>query len=186
MIQFSSAVQALMQEPVIETFTMIRMGDYRSTDYFRNITLSNGEVFLSDGRIINVDPPTMTTSVDRAQYNIVLADPSFEFAAIVDNYVGLPVTIRIGFINDGLPLTTEADTIIAYKGYVDNAAYLVETAELGEVAFKVTCSSPMMNLDKIKTFYTSKEALLDIDPKDTSFEQVYEGSGQISLKWGRV
>jgi len=36
-----------------------------------------------------------------------------------------------------------------------------------------------------KPFYTSKDALVDLDPDDNSFDHVYEGSGQIRLKWGK-
>jgi hypothetical protein len=72
-----------------------------------------------------------------------------------------------------------------YKGFIDNVAYATDTSEAGENLFRITCASPMAALDMAKPFYTSKDALVDLDPDDNSFDHVYEGSGQIRLKWGK-
>jgi len=185
MITLSPNLQALLSQPSIEVFSMVRIGNNRYTDFYRNITLSNDETFQTGGPIFSLEPFRLTTVVDKATYTLNMSDPTFEFGALYENYVGLPVAVRIGVVNAGAPLTNIADTILVYKGFIDNVAYATDTSEVGENLFRITCASPMAALDMAKPFYTSKDALVDLDPDDNSFDHVYEGSGQIRLKWGK-
>jgi hypothetical protein len=188
MISFSLNVRNLLQQPTIETFYMIDFDGYRTTNYFAPITLSNGEVYNNDGRLYEVDPPQLSTTVDRELYKISFADPDFYFGTLIDQgIVGAPVTVRIGFVDPltKQPLTAVSDTVVSYKGRVDNGAYSIKTEDVGEALFVLTCASPMANLDAIRSLSTTKDALKTISPSDTSFDQIYEGSGQVELKWGK-
>jgi hypothetical protein len=189
MIQLSDNVRLILSEPTVRMFTMVSVGDYKVTDYFNSITLNNGDYFLSDGRLLGIDPPAMTTSVDRQQYKISFADDDNFFGAMFEEvgYSGLPTFVRVGLLDpySGLPRTDVNDTIMIYKGRMDNGGYSFNTESVGDATFTVNCTSPMGALDLIKTFYTTKDAYLNSYPEDTSFSQVYEGSGQITLKWGK-
>jgi hypothetical protein len=188
MITFSATITAAMQLPSVEAFYLVDFNGYRSTTHFVDVTLSDGSVYLADNRLIQIDPPRMSTTVDREIYKIALADPDMTFGTQAEEgIVGKPISVRLGVVNQatGLPYTNVADTILVYKGAVDNGSYEIDTAEIGSAIFNISCSSPMADLDMTKALLTAKTALANIDPSDTSFSQVYEGSGQIQLKWGK-
>lgn len=185
MIILNDTIRDILNQPVIESFSMVELGNYKTTDYFGNINLSDGRVFVNDGKLLSVEPPHLSTVVDRAIYKISFADPNYDFAAEHDNYTGMQASVRLGFIQDEMPLLQVENTFLLYQGQVDFAAYNISTEDNGETVFVVECASPMANLDLVRTFYTSKENMRMLSPGDTSFDQVYEGSGQISLKWGK-
>jgi hypothetical protein len=188
MITFSNTVKQLLAAPTIEAFYLVDFNNYKTTNYFSNITLSDGSTYENDGRLMQVDPPQLSTSVDRELYKITFADPDFSFGPLVDTgIVGSPVSVRIGFVNQEtkLPYTNIQDTVLVYKGKVDNGAYSISTQDTGEATFVLTCASPLADLDSVRALYTSRDALRSVSPNDTSFDQIYEGAGQVELKWGK-
>lgn len=194
MIQFSANIQTVLSQMPIETFYMLRVSNingtaiYSSTDYFMNVTLSNGYVYTADSLLLSVDPPQLSSTVDREQYKIVLSDPSFSQASIIENnIVGKYLETRIGFINQttGLPYLTASDTLIVYKGRIDSAGYVIDSGEIGESKLQITGSSPISNLDQKNGIYLSKETIRNANGNDSSCDQIYEGSGALMLKWGK-
>ena len=93
-----------------------------------------------------------------------------------------------GFVNPTtkLPELNLNDTILIYSGTIDGTGYSINTAEIGNSILNVTCSSPMGDLDFRRPIYTTKDSMRSRDPSDTSCDQIYEGSGQLQLKWGKV
>jgi hypothetical protein len=188
MIEFSSTIISLLQNPSVDAFYMVRIYAYYTTSHFNNITLSNGETYVADGRIVQVDPPKLSATVDRELYKVTLADPDYTLgAAAQSGLVGKEFEVRIGFINPSTnaPYTQLANTILAYKGLVDSIAYNIGTGNVNEAILSVTGSSPMSDLDLTRSFYTSKEYIRTLNTNDTCFDQIYEGSGPVQLKWGR-
>jgi hypothetical protein len=188
MIKFSNNISVLLQNPAIEAFYCITVGSYRTTSFYSNITLSNGEVFESDGRLVSVDTPRISTVVDREIFKIVLTDADYVLGAqFQSGLVGANFEVRILLINpvNNSPYTNLADTILAYKGIVDNIAYSLQTSGVGETALAISGSSPMNDLDLTRNFYTSREYIKTKYPDDTCFDQIYEGSGPVNLKWGK-
>lgn len=188
MITFSNNIQNVLQQPTIESFYLVDIDGYKTTSFYTNITLSNNEVFLADGRLLEVDPPKLSTSVDRELYQISFADPDMFFGGPAETaLVGRPVTVRLGFVDQTTkqPYLNINDTVIIYKGFVDSGAYDLSLEDNGSSVFSVSCASPMANLDMVRTLLTSRESLANIDVNDTSFNSVYQGSGQIRLKWGK-
>jgi hypothetical protein len=194
MIQFSANIQTVLSQMPIETFYMLRVSNtngtaiYSSTDYFMNITLSNGYTYTADSLLFSVDPPQLSSTVDREQYKIVLADHSFSQASIIENnIVGKYLETRIGFINQttGLPYLTASDTLIVYKGRIDSAGYVIDSGEIGESKLQITGSSPISNLDQKNGIYLSKEMIRNANGNDSSCDQIYEGSGVLMFKWGK-
>lgn len=191
MIQFSEKVKQILSQPTIEAFYLVDVdsGLYRTTSFFRDITLSNGVTFSNDGRLLSVDPPQLSSTVDREIYKISIADPDFNSGDSADRgLIGKLVEVRIGFVNQAtnLPETNIVDTVLVYRGKIDGTSYIVNTNTIGEAVLNVTCSSPMADLDLRKPIYTTKDAARSREPSDTSCDQIYEGSGQLTLKWGKV
>lgn len=191
MISFNAKVIDLLSQPSIEAFYLVEIElptVYRTTSFFSDLTLDDGNTYYNDGRLLTVDPPKLSATVDREQYKITFADTDMYFGQYLNSgLVGTRVSVRVGFVDTltNMPLLQMANTILVYKGRVDNGAYGISTDEAGDCVFVLTCSSPMGDLDLVKTMMTSKDALRNIDPSDNSFEQIYEGVGQIELKWGK-
>ena len=189
MISLSPRIIALLSQPVIEPFYMVQIdGNTRLTTYAANIGLSDGTVY-TPGDLISLDPPKMSSSVDRETYKISIADPNMEYGAMFEEgMVGVDVEVRVGFIDQktGLPETGVSNTFLIYKGAVDGLSYQINIEEVGESVAVITCSSPMANLDMAKPFHTSKDFIRNLNPEDSSFDQIYEGAGPVQLKWGKT
>jgi hypothetical protein len=145
--------------------------------------------YFSDATLVTIDPPQMSTNVDREQYKITLADPMLEkMTSVRNNLVGKVLEGRLGFVNHytGTPYLEIADCPIVYKGRIDGASYLIKTNEFGESILQITGSSPMRNLDMKKSLFISRDFVRQRDATDSSCDQIYEGSGAITLKWGKI
>jgi hypothetical protein len=187
MIVLSETISEILRQPSVESFNLITVGTYYATDYVHDLTV-DGHLFTADGKLMAVDAPRLSTVVDRAVYKASFADPSVIFGSYVDDgIVGVNFEVRVGLINSsGAPLTDLADTILAYKGKVDSAAYSNNMDTVGEVVLELTGASPVANLDMVSDFHTSKNFIKDINAADTCFDQIYEGSGAITLRWGKA
>jgi hypothetical protein len=198
---FSSTIKSVLSFDNIEGFYLLRVTDidgsviFSSTTHYADITLSNNNTYFSDGLILSVDPPQLTSTVDREQYKIVLVDPTFSQASKLDTtLLGKVLETRIGFINNisiggtpiGQPFTNIDDTFVLYRGRVDSVAYEIDANELGEVKMVITGASPLVNLDQKNGVYISREVIRANNGSDTCCDEVYQGSGVITLKWGKV
>lgn len=193
MIELTSVQQSVLSESNFNFFYAVRIdlpthSRYFST-YFDTVTIG-GNLYDSNSAILSVEPPKISTSVDREEFNITMADVNFVQGIAAENgIVGSDVEVRLVLISGstGLPITNLADTIIIYKGQVDSVSYLINTADTGEAVFKISCASPMAKLDMSKPYYSSKTFVKEkVSSNDNSFDQLYQGSGSIRLKWGKV
>jgi hypothetical protein len=190
MITFTNTVIEILSNPSLEAFYVVEIGNnlYRITSYQRDITLSNGKTYISDGRLLGVDPPQLSSTVDREVYKILLSDPEFISGLDIESsFVGQFAEVRLCFVNPitGQPEVDIENTALIYRGTVDSAAYSIDTSIIGDVTLSISCSSPMYDLDLIKPVYLSKDYIRGLDSADNSCDQVYQGSGQLSLKWGK-
>lgn len=199
MITFSSNISELLSKNTVELFYLIRISEYfkvlntisdlRATTFYEDITLSNGEVYKSDGTIISIAPPKFESTVDKSSFELILADPGItSMTNLEKNLIGNDLEISVGFVNieTDTPLLNKADTLLIYKGYIDNFSYKIITKELGEVLLSITGSSPMVNLDQKRQYHLNKEFVRSKFPSDSCCDQINEGSGVIVLKWGKV
>ena len=150
--------------------------------------LINGTTYVASGNIMSLDPPQVTTSVDRELYKIVLSDPSFSEGAEADaNMIGFDAEVRMGFLNAStkLPMTNVSQTLLMYSGVIENVSYAIKSSEKGESLFQITCSSPLADLELKRAMYCSRDYVKGRHPDDTSCDQVYGGSGILQLKWGK-
>jgi len=186
-IKFSNTLKDFLSRSAVSGFYLISVGNTYMTNYFIDVTVG-GHVYVKDSPIVSVQPPQQTSSVDSQKYMIAFADPSFALGFMAEsNLVGMPVDVRICIINPdtGVPFTSELIQI--YKGKVSDAAYKVETGELGSAIFQLTCSSPMGNLDLTKNFLGNKSFIRErIDSTDAAFDQIYEGGSKVRVRWGKL
>jgi hypothetical protein len=194
MIKLTQTQINILNKPNIEAFycLQIKKGNTfkRLSTYFRDITLSDGRIFTANSKIAILDPPRISTQVDREQYSIGLTDPDFEFGFLSEQgLVGCPIEVLLVFINPdtNLPITNINDVLLMYRGQIDFTRYQIETQELGEVMYTINCASPIANLEATKAFYNSRSFMRNnINPSDSAFDHVYQGTGKIRLKWGRI
>lgn len=190
----SANLQGILNANHIELFYLLRIykqsgtSIVASTTYVRDLTMSNGITYAADDRLVNVDPPQLTTTVDREQYKITLADPDFSLGAHAETgLVGSIMETRIGFIEpvSGLPFSSIADTFVVYKGKVDSVGYTVNTSEFGEANIQIIGVSPMLSLEMKKGLFLSRDYIRQQNINDSCCDQIYEGSTAVVLKWGK-
>jgi hypothetical protein len=195
MILLSNTIKNIVELDRIKFFFLVSIGNRHYTSNPFNVTLSNGITYISDGGLTNVDPPTFSSTIDRSTYSVTFSDVSSELKSYFEEgATGDSFAVRIGFYNTldnetegvqvGNIFTQISNTILIYKGVVDTQSYALSFNN-GELAAKVEGSSPMADLDLVNPFYTNKDSMKQVSVDDTAFDKVFEGSGQIKLKWGK-
>lgn len=189
MIDFSPLARELLSQRSVEACTLVQIGLNRWTDAPVDLTTSDGAIYRRNSRLLSVQPPQQSSSVDSQNYVITFADPDFDFGSSAEEGVtGTPVEVKICLFNQttGAFETNVADLIVVYGGYVSGADYKVSLSEVGESVYQLTCTSPMSNLDLIKSYYGTKTFMrTKINPNDSTFDLVYEGGGKVRLRWGK-
>jgi len=195
MITFSPTVRQIIADGKAEVFffVFVKNGDgslFRaSTTHHTSFKAGDNINYVADDFIISADPPQQSSTVDREQYKLTLADPEFTTAAEAENgLVGKKVEVRLGFINpdNGKPLVQDmADTFIVYKGKVDGLSSSFDTVETGELLFVMSCASPMVSLDQSRGVYLSRDEIRSRTPTDSCCDKIYTGSSALTIKWGR-
>jgi hypothetical protein len=188
MLQISAPVSALLRGDAVEAFYLVGIDTFYRTSHSSDVNLL-GNLYESDGSVLSVDPPLLSSTVDRQLFKLTLTDVGIPLGSFAENGIlGLDVVVYVGFIDPstGVPYTSSNDYIKIYSGYVDGCSYSYSMGTVGERLFSVTCSTPMGDLDLKKPIYTSQNYLDKNNPGDTSFQQIYEGSGPIEIRWGRT
>jgi len=197
MIKLSDTVKQIIELDRIKFFFLVSIGNNKNyTSNSFDITMSNNVTYLSDGGLAGVDPPTFSSIVDRASYGIIFNDVNNELKSFFEQgAVGEKVSVRIGFFNTldeevngvsfGEILTNIDDTVLIYQGVIDGQTYNLDFNN-GAITAKIEGSSPMADLDLVKPFYSNKDSMKQRNANDTSFDKVFEGSGQLKLKWGKA
>lgn len=179
------------------SFFLVRIGTtYKSTTHTSQIVVG-GNTYVSDGLVLKIDPIRLTSTVDREQFSIIIVDPTFAMAGIIEpgtnpltstgSLTGISLGIDLGFIDisTGVPSVTSADYITIYSGTIDTWAYASDVANRGSVGFKITGTSPMNNLDQKQFIEISKQAIRAKNPADSCADNIYDGSLALTLRWGK-
>lgn len=203
MRKISTVIEKLINESNVMPFFLVSISDmnlYLTTLQY-DVTMSDGHTYLSDGGLIGVDPPRLSNVVDRESYKISISDTNFEYRTFLEQgAVGSLLVVTVGFLNASTediidsagnavghyePLTDFRDTVTAYKGIIDNHNYNIDFSN-NEVSLTIEGSSPLADLDLVRAMYTSKDQARRRNQADSSMDEVYKGSGEISLKWGKA
>jgi hypothetical protein len=197
MVSFSAIVAQLLELRRLRYFFLVSL---KGTDHYTtapyDLQMDNGAIYLCNAGLQSVEPPRISSTVDRASYKVSFADVQFLLKSYFETgATGDTVEVRIGFYNTlgvtisgvlpDAPFTQMANTVVMYKGVVDGQFYEIDLAG-GEAIAVIEGSSPMADLDLVRTLYTNNDSMRQLNAADTSFDKVYEGSGEIQLKWGKA
>jgi hypothetical protein len=196
MIILSPTVTAIINSNLMTFFYLVTLkNDMRFTSAPFDITMQDGHTYFADSGLIGVEPPRASSVVDRATYKIAFADPSQSFKDYFESgATGDDVIVRLGFFNT-LGYATDStapgaffrqleNTIIVYKGVVDSQTFNIDFGQ-GEITATIECSSPMADLDLIRSFFTNKDSMRTRNPNDTAFDQVFDDASEVQYKWGK-
>ncbi len=183
MIPISPAMQAILQEPTIESFFLIDIGGLRSTSYSHDLVF-DGETYTCDSHTVEVKLPRMTSSVDRQSFTISMLDVNRSTTSGGVS-VGTVVSVWISVVHNGEPALAPEDVILIYRGTVDGVSTRIDSAS-GESIHTLTLSSPMADLDRTRTPFASQDYSNSHHPGDTAYEQIFRDSGPVSLRWGKA
>lgn len=183
---FSTAVQTVLDSDLIEFAFLIKLG-FNSNYYLTSNSYDvvyNGNTYLANGGLYEFDSPKFSTVIDRESYRVVISEllnemlPEFK-----SNVVGKSIEVFVALQDaNGQLLLTTSDVLNIYKGVVDKPS-IVNDFETKLAVLEGT--SPMSDLDMVKTFISSKDGMDQKSTTDTSFDEVYEDS-EIMMKWGKV
>jgi hypothetical protein len=167
----------------------------------RDLTLSNGTTYLGNHSLISLEPPRLSSVVDRSPYKLSFADPNLQLKQIFDSKITAnEVIVRIGFFNakdtsvtgsDGIsvnsmnPFLNILDTVIVYRGIIDIQNYELDINNYSAIA-SLECASPVAGLDQVNSIFTSRDSIYQLRSDDTSFDNVFVNSGSRTLLWGKV
>lgn len=199
----STNIKTLLALDNINFFYLVTIGPYTKADGSTTTTYDttisdgitiNGQTYSGNNFLVSVDPPRLSTVVDKGTYKVSYTDPQFLWRGILEKgFSGVPVKIQVGLFNTtegalggaspGEPLKQIADIITMYSGWVDTPAYGVDLN--GEVVVSFECTSPMGPLGLIRSIMTSKDSLRAFSTTDTAYDQVLVGSKGIDLYWGK-
>jgi hypothetical protein len=180
MIVLSPLLQAAFALPVVSSFFMVSLNGTIHISSLDYDVVVEGTTYLGNGSLVSVSPPRMSSTVDREAYTIQLADPSFNFGAMFDDgAIGMPVVVRLGAAGIDASVTV-------YSGRIGSYEYEVDTGDIGSVMANIVCTSPMSDLDLNRTYYCSKDYITKLSSTDTAYDAVFDGSGPINLRWGKV
>lgn len=186
MRQFSAAVQNVINSDNIRFAFLIKLEfntTYYLTSFSRDIEYNNN-IYLANGGLYEFDSPKFSSVVDRESYKIVISEVldtlSAEFRA---NVVGKPISVFVALLDaNGEPLLSLNDVLSVYKGYVDSPSI---TNDFEQKLAVIEGTSPMSDLDMVRSFMTSKNGMEQVSSSDTSFKEIFENK-EITVKWGKV
>jgi len=186
MRQFSAAAQQVIDSDLIRFAFLIKLefvNNYYFTSYHRDLFF-DGDTYLADGGLYEFDPPKLSSVVDRESYRVVISEVlntmGDEFRA---NVIGKPISVFVSLLDvNGDPLLGTDDVLSVYKGFVDRPAL---TNDFEQKLAVIEGTSPMSDLDMVRSSITSRDSMKQKNPSDTSFDEIFQDKS-VSVKWGKV
>lgn len=156
--------------------------NYYYTDYGTNLTW-NSRTYIRRGPIASIDPVRYSNVVDRESFRFSMSalDTNMQ-AEVAAGITHMPVKMRLLFTVDGVPQLGIYESLEIYNGLVSKVDKRIDKETQ---LYNVECTAPLFDLDAIGTLFTTKDGISAMDPTDTSFDLIQEGSEAFSLKWGR-
>ncbi len=144
----------------------------------------NSEVYSATNSIVSFGPPRVSSSVDREVYELTFLDhDNFFQSQLRAGITGKLLTVYAGFFSSSdVPLTSLADVLIAYQGFIDTGKIVNDGSSKQGI---ILAASPMASLDAIGGYIVSKDGMDQVSPTDTSFDDIYVGGKSVTLKWGK-
>lgn len=181
---FSSILAALNSDQ-LGVFFLVQLdwnSQYRYTTLPYDVVW-NGNTYQSEENIISFESPRATNVVDRQAYKLQLSGIDPDMMAEINSGVNnMPVSIKLGFTDEGVPGLGLLDIMHVYSGTVANVKKSILDSEQ---IFTIECSAPLSSLDAKSTLFTTRDAMRSFDPLDTSFDQIATDATEMELLWGK-
>lgn len=197
----SPNIKTLLAKDLVSGFVLVKI---KGPNFNMQVTTYNSDLLLTwlsptafsaNHNLIDVDAPIISDATNREAFKMAFTDPNFALRATFEKGIsGSLLEVYMGFVNTttstlggalpGMPLMNYEDYHLGFSGVIDASTYGVDPLE-GVVIASIECSSPMASLDLKKTYITSKNAVQQINPADTSYNQVHLGSKSLSMLWGK-
>lgn len=183
----------------LESFILFRIGPNAALQEYMYTTLPydytnpvDSKSYSKENRVVEIEPINASASLDKSTIRVTLSDSDVSLRASLDSWKmhGAPLVLYGGAINNtgssigGIaPGNPFDEKVVVYEGTVDTFSYIVTPDD--NILLSVEGASPMAALDLNRTILTSKTYLNQEYPDDTSYDQVYEGSKELLLDWGK-
>jgi hypothetical protein len=189
-------LKRVILKPLTRAFLLVKLGPFYDDTYLRESTdttdtLFDGENYTCAATIISLDTPTITSGVDKGAYNLSFIDKDYWFRnKFVHGVTGTKAEVRTIFIDvDGefdedQPLLEPENTMIIYKGTINNYSYTISKESPPIVSIEL--ASPMGALSLVRSIVTSQNWMRQKYPEDNSYDNISDGSRQITLLWGKA
>jgi len=194
--KISPRVRKLLMDPLTRSIVLVKLGPFfddsykRETTDFTDITF-NGELYSSQGTLVSLDTPTITSGVEKGAYNLQFIDNEYWFRnKFVHGVIGTRAEIRsvfidvAGYYSKDQPLLNPDDTMLIHKGTISSYSYSVAKDSVPMASIEL--ASPMGSLSLVRPVLASQGWMRQKYPDDNSFDNVFEGSQKITLNWGRL
>jgi len=184
---FSPTISALFESlDKLDFFFLITL-ELNSTYRLSSLSFDavhDGNTFVASGAILSVASPRISSIIDRESYDIVVADPDNQLLAEArTGIVGKNISVQVGFFDSqGTPLLGVGEVIPIYKGYVDTP---IISNDFESKTLTIQGTSPMSDLDLVRSFYTTRAGMDQLSVTDTSFDRIHEGY-DLQVRWGKV
>lgn len=162
------------------------------TDYPLGIT-ANGKTYTYDGGLATIEPPKISTTVDREVYKISLLDNDGQLfnknatdTNRLDNVIGASIITYMGLFDydsNDVRTPNTSNLLTVYEGAIDGIQVVNDFEEKVVV---IEGSSPMADLSMIQIRMTNKDYQSQLSAADTAFDYVLEDVEDVKLKWGKV
>lgn len=182
----SAATQAVLDSDSIKVIFLMKL-EFNSTYYFtshHSDVVFDGQTYLADGGMFEFDAPKFSSVIDRESYKIVIADQAEVMAAEFRlNVIGKPVSVKVALMDtSGQPMLNTADVLSIYNGFVDAPSI---SNDFEQKLAIIEGTSPMSDLDMVRSFITSKAGMDQYSTTDTAFDEIFDNKA-VTLKWGKV
>jgi len=161
---------------------------YYYTSFNRDISW-NGQTWVGDGGVFEIDSPRFSSIVDREAYIITLTDAANGLSdTFKQGVIGNKIKVRLGLLNSNeQPMTGTdsngvSDIIFLYSGFIDAPTISINWDS--KIA-KIEGTSPMADLDQINLTMISKDGMDQKNSTDTSFDSIYEDN-ETAISWGKI
>jgi len=174
----------------VQVFYLVRFGEkLYGTTWYTNLEYpkNSGVIYTKDCLVMGVQPPQVDSSLDKNRFKITLVDNNNLLNSELESLVGAPAHVYLGAADPdtGQPILDEKEIFNMYTGSIDGISVQYDTNEFGSQTITAELTNPFHNLDKKKTFYSTRKELRERARNDSAFDQVYTGSTNIMLRWGK-
>ena len=182
----ATRLKEILSNDTIGYFGLVKL-DWNATKYITSLPHDvtwNGNTYLSDPTIMEVEAPRYNDVTDREAFMLRLNGMDDTIKNEVETgIIHRGVDIRLGFTIGGVPQLGLNDTLHVYSGHVANVKFATTD---GNMIWEIECSAPLSNLDAISTIYTTKDSMKNIDATDTCFDKIQEGNESKKVAWGKI